>query len=231
MRCIKLRGLPFLLIVFCMALLMSPRAKAEKEGEKNVCFRWAFGAMVGPEDDRRLVAITDDTTLKTGNKLKLLVEPQNKCFVYLIYHSGQDDVLMLFPYDLDQFSKDYQTSKKYFIPQGTMWFELDEKVGLENFYLLASATRLVELEALFEKHKSEGAIGKQKRAKQILTQIHKIKRRYGKLTTDAERPVSIGGSVRGSKKVKELALPDFYTTATEVSAHNFYSRTFTIEHQ
>lgn len=231
MKCFKLRGLPFLPIVFCMALLMSPRAKAEQEGEKNVFFRWAFGAMVGSENDRRLVPITGDTRLKTGDRLKLLVELQKKCFVYVIYHSGQDEVLMLFPYQLEQFSKDYQTSKKYFIPQGNMWFELDEKVGLETFYLLASATRLVKLEALFEKHTSEGAIGKQKRATQILTHIHKIKRRYGKLTTNAERPVSIGGSVRGSKKVKEIDHPDIDVMAIEVSAHNFYSRTFTIEHQ
>jgi len=231
MKGFKLSGLPFLLVVFCLALLISPRANAKQEGENNVCFRWAFGAMVGPENDRRLVAITDDTTLKTGDKLKLLVELKKKCFVYLIYHSGQDEVIMLFPYHLEQFSKDYQTLKKYFIPQGNMWFELDEKVGLETFYLLASSTPLVELEALFEKHKSEGAIGKQKRAKQILTQIHKIKRQYRKLTTDAERPVSIGGSVRGSKKVKEIDHPDFDAMAMEVSANNFYSRTFTIDHQ
>ena len=231
MRCFKRGELPFLLFVICVVLLTSPRAHAEQKKEKNVCFRWAFGAMVGTEDDRRLLAITGDTTLKTGDKLKLLVEPQNKCFLYLIYHSGQDDVLMLFPYELEQFTTDYKTSKKYFIPQGTIWFELDEKVGIETFYLFASATRLVELEELFKKHKSEGAVDKQKRAQQVLTQIRKIKRRYRTLTTSAERPVSIGGNVRGSKKVRELAPPDFYATATEVSANNFYSRTFTIEHQ
>ena len=223
--------LSFLLVVFCLALFMGLKASAEQKEEKNVCFRWAFGAMVGPENDRRLVAITRDTTLKTGDQLKLLVELQKKCFVYLIYHSGQNEILMLFPYELKQFAKDYKTSKKYFIPQGSKWFELDENVGIETFYLLASATRLNELEALFKKNESGGGVNRQKRAKQILTQVRKIKRRYRKLTTDAERPVPIGGSVRGIKKDKGIAPLDFEAIAAEVSADNFYSRTFTIEHQ
>jgi hypothetical protein len=231
MKFFRLGRLPFLLVVFCLVLFFSPRANADQEKEKNVCFRWAFGAMVGPENDRRFVAITRDTTLRTGDKLKLLVELKKECFVYLIYHSGQDDVFMLFPYELKQFSTDYKTAKKYFIPQDNKWFELDGNVGLETFYLLASATRLNELEELFEKHKTEGAIDKQGHAKKILAQIRKIKKRYRKLTTDAERPVQIGGSVRGTKKGKEIIPLDFDAIAAEVSAHNFYSRTFTIEHQ
>jgi len=223
MKCFSLERLPSLLVVLCLVLLMVPW--------ENICFRWAFGAMVGPENDRRLVAIARDTTLKTGDQLKLLVELRKKCFVYLIYHSGQDDMLMLFPYKLEQFSTNYETSKKYFIPQGNLWFELDENFGLETFYLLASATRLNELEALFENHKTEEAIDKQKRVKKILNQIRKIKKQYRKLTTNAERPVSIGGNVRGVNKDQEILPLDFDAISAEVSASNFYSRTFTIEHQ
>lgn len=231
MKCFSVGRLTFLLVVFCLVLLLIPWANAEKKEGKNICFRWAFGAMVGPENDRRLVAITRDTTLRTGDQLKLLVELKKKCFVYLIYHSGQDDILMLFPYKLEQFFTDYEISKKYFIPQGNLWFELDENFGLETFYLLASATRLNELEALFENHKTEEAIDKQKRVKKILKQIRKIKKQYRTLTTNAERPVSIGGNVRGVNKDQEILPLDFDAISAEVSASNFYSRTFTIEHQ
>ncbi|MEE8382417.1 MAG: DUF4384 domain-containing protein [Thermodesulfobacteriota bacterium] len=231
MKFFKLWGLPLLLVAFCMMLLTTPRARAVQKEEKNVCFRWAFGAMVGQENDRRLVAITRDTTLKTGDKLKLLVELQKECFVYVIYHSEQDGALMLFPYELEQFTTDYKTSKRYLIPQGDRWFELDEHVGLEKFYLMASATRLTELEALFKKQKSPSTVNKQERAEQILAQIRKIKRRHRTLTTNAERPVLIGGNVRGNSKDAKAGSPDFDAIAAEVSAHNFYSRTFTIEHQ
>ena len=231
MKCFRLGRLPFWLVVFCTLLLLIQWAHAKKDEVGNISFRWAFGAMVGPENDRRLVAITRDTALRTGDQLKLLVELKKKCFVYLIYHSGQDDMLMLFPYKLEQFSTDYKTSKKYFIPQGNLWFELDENSGVETFYLLASATRLNELETLFENHENDGVIDKQKRTKKILKQIRKIKKQHRKLTSNAERPVTIGGNVRGVNKDQEILPLDFDAISAEVSASNFYSRTFTIEHQ
>ena len=230
MKCLRPGSLTFLMGVFCIFLFLTQWASAEKK-EENISFRWAFGAMVGPENDRRLVAITRDTTLKTGDQLKLLVELKKKCFVYLIYHSGQDDMLMLLPYKLEQFSTDYEISKKYFVPQGNLRFELDQNSGVETFYLLASATRLNELEKLFENHGTEGVIDKQKRTKKILKQIRKIKKQYRKLTTIAERPVLIGGNVRGVHKDQEILPLDFDAISAEVSASNFYSRTFTIEHQ
>ena len=231
MKYFRVASLASLLFVFCFVVFMSHWANAEQNEEKNVCFRWAFGAMVGPVSDRRLVAITRDTRLKTGDRLKMLVELKKKCFVYLIYHSAQDEVHMLFPYRVKQFTSDYETLKKYYIPQSEIWFELDKDVGQETFYLLASAQRLIGLEALFEKYKSAKAVKKRELAKQMLAEIRKIKKRYRKFTATAERPVPIGGSVRGVSKDKKIRFPDIDPIAAEVSATNFYSRTFTIEHQ
>lgn len=231
MKCFKLSLLTLLLVAFCFVLSGSPRTNAEQKEDKNVCFRWAFGAIVGAENNLKFVSITRDTILKTGDQFKMLVELQKKCFVYVIYHSTQSEVYMLFPYHLQQFSIDYTTAKKYYMPQGDMWFELDENVGRETFYLLASAQRLIKLEALFEKHISAGTVRKQELVKQILTEIRKIKRQHRKFTTIPERPMPIGGSVRGITKDEKAPLPDIATIAVEISANNFYSRTFTIDHQ
>ncbi len=220
-----------LLVVFCCVLFGSPRIKAEQKEDKDVCFRWAFGAIVGAEDNRKLVAITRDTTLKTGDQFKMLLELQEKCFVYVVYHSAQDEVFVLFPYHLQQFTTDYTTSKKYYIPQSDMWYELDENVGRETFYLLASAKRLIELEELFGEYISGDPVRKRKLVKQILAEIRKIKRQHRKFTTFAERPVPIGGSLRGLTKGEKAPLPDITTIAVEISANNFFSRTFTIDHQ
>jgi hypothetical protein len=228
----KVKILASVLILFCFFLFYNPRdVRAEQNNQDLVCFRWAFGAMIGAKNDRRLVAITRDTMLKTGDQLKMLVELQKKCFVYLIYHTGQDELHMLFPYEIKQFSSDYELFKKYYIPQGDMWFELDEDVGQETFYLLASAKRLFKLEALLNAYESAGAVKKREVAKQILAEILKEKRRHKKFTTSAESPVTIGGSVRGIIKDKKTHSPDIDPIAAEVNAPNFYSRTFTIEHQ
>jgi len=231
MKSFKLALLTFLLAVLCFVLSGIPRTNAEQEKDRNLCFRWAFGAIERSGHELEFFAITRDTTLKTGDKLKMLVELQKKCFVYVIYHSAQGEVSMLFPYDMQQFTRDYATSKKYYIPQGDRWFELDENVGHETFYLLASAQRLIELERLLRKYTTTDPTKKQDLAKQILTEIRKTKRRHRKLTTFAERPVPIGGSVRGSTEDEKAFRPDIATIAVEISANNFFSRTFTIDHR
>jgi hypothetical protein len=231
MKFFKLVWLTFLLVVLCFVLSGIPRTNAEQEKDRNLCFRWAFGAIESSGHELEFSAITRDTTLKTGDKLKMLVELKNKCFVYVIYHSAQGEMSMLFPYDTQQFTRDYQTAKKYYIPQGNRWFELDDNVGSETFYLFVSAQRLIKLEAFFSKYTAADPVKKQDLAKQILTEIRKIKRYHRKLTTFAERPVPIGGSVRGSTKDEKAPLPDIATIAVEISADNFFSRTFTIDHR
>ena len=206
-------------------------AIAEQKGEDAVSFRWAFGAVVGSTDDRRLVAITRDTVLKTGDRLKLLLQLKNRCFVYLFCRTAEEEIYLLFPYKLKLFESDYKTGEKYYIPKGKAWFELDKNVGLETFYLLASAKRLPQLEVLYTKYDSVSGEEKKKLAKQLLTEIRRIKRKHRKLETSAERPIAIGGNVRGVVKDEESAFPDIDSIASEVSASNFYGKTFTIDHK
>lgn len=206
-------------------------AIAESKGEDAVSFRWAFGAIVGSKNDRRLVAITRDTVLKTGDRLKLLLQLKNRCFVYLFYRTAEDEIYLLFPYTLKLFDTGYKTGEKYYIPKGKTWFELDKNVGLETFYLLASAKRLHQLEAQYTRYDS--AIGEEKKAlaKQLLAEIRKIKRKHRKFAAVAERPIAIGGNVRGAVKDVQSAFPDIDPIASEVSTSNFYSKTFTIDHK
>ena len=223
--------LPLLLALFLLIYAPCQPLHAEDKGKKDILFRWAIGAMVGAEGERRMVAITRYTTLKTGDKLKMLVELQNSCFVYLFYRTAEDELYLLLPYELDQFEKDYVSSKKYYIPQGDMWFELDKKQGLETFYLLASAKRLTKLENLYGEYTAAEAAKKKELGKQILKKIRAIKKQNRKLTTTAERPVPIGGNLRGAGKGSQARLPDIDPIAAEVSANDFYSRTFTIDHR
>ena len=93
-----------LLLAISLFSLFSTREDVigEQKVEDAVSFRWAFGAMVGSKDDRRLVAITRDTVLKTGDRLKLLLQLKNRCFVYLFYRTATDEIYLLFPYTLEK---------------------------------------------------------------------------------------------------------------------------------
>ena len=103
----------FLLTSFCLGLIGIPNANAKHKDEKNICFRWAFGAMVGDENNRKLIPVAKDAKLKTGDKLKILLKIQKKCYVYLIYHSADDGIYRLFPYDPNQFAADLKTFEKH----------------------------------------------------------------------------------------------------------------------
>jgi hypothetical protein len=186
--------------------------------EDNISFRWAFGALVGPANAPRLVPIVQDTTLKTGDQLKMLVELQKPCFVYVIYHNPSDTVHWLFPAD----SQPIDAKKRYEIPPGDAWFKLDGQVGRETFYLLAAAQPLTELESLLSTYATAAAADKPPQAARILTEIREIKKRYRQFSTLAERPVPIAGNMRG---------PEIADLAIEITANNFYSKTFTIEHR
>ena len=145
--------------------------------KKDICINWAFGALIGPENNRKLIRITKDTTLKTGNQFKMMVELKSRCFVYLIYSGSNGETQMLFPGDISQLNKSYTLAEKYYIPQGDLWFALDEQTGLERFYLLVSKNRLSELEDLLKKYESLGSDKKPDMARQIVNLIKKTNKK------------------------------------------------------
>jgi hypothetical protein len=210
-----------ILTLFCAVVVAPERHPAMAQEEANVSFRWAFGALVGMESSPKLVPITQDTTLRTGDQLKMLVELQKSCFVYVIHHGPQGEVRWLFPYSKQQLDSDYHTAKRYNIPPGEAWLRLDDQVGRETFYLLASSERLAELETLLNNYATASQAEQPQLATNILTEIREVKKRYRQFSTLAERPVPIAGNLRG---------PELADLAVEITANNFYSKTFTIEH-
>ena len=214
-----------------LSLAVTSNIFAVQKEPAVVHFRWAFVALKKVGGGEKLVPVTRDMTLKTGDQLKMYLELEEKCFVYVFYHGPQDELLLLFPYELPMFTADYGISRKYYIPQGTFWLELDENTGLEKFILLASAERLNELERLYEEYTAVVNSTKKKLAIQVLDEIRNIKRKHVRLAMTPERPVQIAGSIRGIDKKKERLQSNLSNIAVEVSATDFYSRTFTIDHQ
>ena len=219
-----------LMLAVVSAALLCASGKAEEPAGDNISFRWAFGALVGPEQGRKFVPIVADTALKTGDQLKFMLELHKTCFVYLIYQSSQGDMSLLFPYQINKAGNNYELMKMYYTPRDDSWFELDDKSGTETFYLIASVSRLNDLEELFQKAASGADIDRDQ-SELIHARITALKKRHRTLTASAERPVPIGGNVRGISKDAQTKAPDMGAGAIEVSAKDFYCRTFTIEHK
>src|SRR5712691_12288469 len=121
-------------VLILMVLGLPGTASAQASDEDKVNFVWAFEARVAAGNVTKQVPIKEDTKLKTGDQLKMFVELRKPCFVYVIHHGAQGEIQRLFPYDTQQFTTDYQTSKVYKIPPDDARFRVNEQVGRETFY-------------------------------------------------------------------------------------------------
>lgn len=226
----KFALLTAMLALFLLAV--TAHVFAEQGEPAKVRFRWALVATKKQNGDEKLVRVTRDTTLKSGDQLKMYLELLTKCFVYVFYHGSKGELRLLFPYDIEMFPADYDIPQKYYIPQGKFWLELDENTGLEKFYVLGSAQRLSKLEALYEQYAAEADTSKQEElANKVLKELKSLKRQQTRLSITPERPTQIAGTVRGIDKDKERVQSDLSSMAIEVAASDLYSRTLTIDHQ
>ncbi|WP_339138477.1 MAG: DUF4384 domain-containing protein [Candidatus Electrothrix sp. GW3-4] len=218
----------FSLIILQCSLVFSPADvfAAESKTDNEISFVWAFAAIKNASGRPESVNIDRDITLKKGDQIKMLVQLTSHCFVYVIHLGSKGEMSLLYPEGAGQ----HQLKNKVFIPQGDYWFTLDENKGKETVYLLASKTRLISLEALFERYKTLDQGSKNNMKDQILSQIRRIKKQHKKpLYGKAERPVLIGGAFRGLEK--EASENSITRHSIQITAKEFYSRTFIIHHE
>lgn len=225
---ISLTTLICLLLFESHAVTDAQEAVAQQNA--NLQFQWAFGALK-KGNSSQFEAVTRDTVLKTGDQIKFFLNVNQNNFVYLIYHSSQGELSVLFPKRFQLQSSEYSAAGNHYIPADDQWYELDEHTGEERFYLLASVKRLTELEALINDYESADAAKKLPLAKKILAQIRRLRKQHLKFKSYAERPVNIIGNLRGTEKAESVRTHDIAQYAVEIAADTFFSRTFTIDHK
>jgi hypothetical protein len=227
------KKLLFVKIAVTFAVLFIAPAIASAQappGKGEIGFLYAFGAYVGPQGKGKIISVQNETSLRAGDRLKLFFEPKSDQHFYLLHLSSQGELTPLFP-AAAQPAKVVRGTK-VFIPTGNNWFELDAHPGQEKFFLIATAERLDRLEELCARHTAlKDKVDLQASADEILDEIKRLRQKNKQLSAPAEKPVRIGGSVRGEKPSSGPAVPDITSLAAEVTAPGFYTRTFSIEHR
>jgi hypothetical protein len=216
---------PYRWVVYvCTAMVVSllvpglpGTASAQASDEDKVGFVWAFEALVAEGNVTKQMPIKEDMKLKTGDQLKMFVELRKPCFVYVIHHGAGGEIQRLFPYDIQQFTTDYQTSKIYEIPPNDGWFRINEQAGLETFYLVASAQRLTDLEHLLATYAAAQPAEQPLAATHLLAELRNLLKQH-RASMKPGRPVPIAGNMR--KGIEGV----------EITAPQLYIETFTIEH-
>jgi len=207
----------------------APDAISVQQNDCNIGFDWAFGALVGKS--KVMVPVLRDTVLKSVEEIKMMVKLTKDCYVYVVHQGSNDEIDLLFPYEIRQFQTDYTVDKNYYIPKGRNWSALDNNTGKEIFFLIASAERLLDLEVKLGNYFSADESKRQPLAGDIVSEIRSVRKRYSTYATIAEKPLTVGGNIRGTDKVDGARRPDVAAIATQVSANNFFSKTITIDHQ
>jgi hypothetical protein len=229
-----LRRIPKLCL-WLSAILIAGAATAayaqSPRGPSDMQFLFAFGALTGPEGKQKAMPVQNDMVLRSGERLKLFLEPKNEIYVYLFHLSSEGDLTFLFPGEGQ--SALIKPGSQVFIPEGTRWFQLDTLTGQEKFYFIVSAQQLDRLENLYTRHvtlKDKPAL--QASTDSILNEIKQLRLKHKNLSAPAEKPVRIGGSLRGPQPKDSPVFPDITPLATEITAPGgFYGRIFTIDHR
>lgn len=229
MVCLFLAGL-FLLPAHSKAQSNTPSAAVQQD-VPNIDFLWSFGALIGP--DKNLASITHDTTLKSGEEIKMMIQLNKESFVYVVHYDAQGGIDLLFPYELGQFqSDDYILQKNYYIRKGRTWMALDKNPGKEVFFIIASTGRQLDLERkISECLAATDDAKKQTLADNVVAEIRNLRKQYTSFAAFAEKPIPIGGNIRDIKNTQETRRIDVADIAIDIIAKNFYSKTITIDHQ
>ena len=225
----------FLFVFLCFGLFdqnesISAELADGKDG-KNIVFQWAFCTLRKTNTGSQFSVITRDTALKSGDQIKFFVRLESPSFLYLIYQNSLREISVLFPHRFKQLESRDALSGKHYIPEGSQWFEFDEHTGQERFYLLASAQRLSDLEALINKYEIADKAKKPKLAEKITSKIRNLRKRHLKFKTYAEKPVTIIGNLRGAEQTESAQSQDIADYAVQISTTTFFSKTYTIDHQ
>jgi hypothetical protein len=197
----------------------------------RIHFLWGFGAHTSVNGKETLIPINRDTVLHTGDRFKMFIDLKEKCYIYVLYKDPNGNLNLLFPDSLSQYNSSNLFSTPYTIPRGHSWFRFDDQTGLETFHLLASKKRLTTLESLLSEYQRTANPGKTALGQKIDKEIRLLKKKRLNLKSKPVKPVQIAGRTRGVNKGEDLDMQGLSSTAVEISAENFFAKTYTIDHR
>lgn len=196
----------------------------------NITLYWSFTAITGPIDQRTLITIQSDSVLYSGDKIKIMFEAQKQCYINIIFEGSGGEILLLYPQELEFLNHPPKLNKRVYIPNESDWFILDQKPGMETFYLLVSSEPMVELESQLKRYNSASPEGKDEVARSIVELISKHETFSRPLTADAEKPMLIGGTIRNISE-QLITEKDLSKFAETITANDIFVRTYSIDHR
>jgi hypothetical protein len=215
----------FFFVFLILILFAGPtrHAYAQDDSSDRVVFKWAF-IHRSADGQKEVIDFEKRQKVTSGDKLQIYLGPMSEAYLYLFLYDAHKDLYLLFPESPDYYERKSLEKEDIYVPGEHEWFEWDTSKGTERFYLLASSTRLTELEEKTARYLANNQDSKLK--SQLYDEIATLRKQKSNLTTTSEKPVAIAGTIRTRGADSEL-LGD----ATLVEAEEFYGKTLRLRHE
>ena len=202
-----------------------------KAEDLSVEFDWSFVAFRQTSAGWETCPVKTDMALRSGDALKFYIHRRKPCYLYLIYLSSQGELTLLFPQRPDAYQQPLEDTAPVFLPEGDQWFELDDTLGKEKFFLLGAVKRLTSLETLIGRYAGADESHRPGLVKEVLAEIQKLRKTHKRFKRKTEKPSIVLGQVRDATPDDTPGNDEIAGLSTFIAADQFYGRTFTIDHQ
>ena len=123
---------------------------SQAAAEQPLSFEYSFLAQRRMEGGEWAeVRVKDGSVLRSGDQFQISVRADRDCRGYVINQDASGKVYVLFPHEKAR-SNRLTGGREYSLPDRDLFYELDDVVGLETFYLAASPTPMADLEWIID---------------------------------------------------------------------------------
>jgi outer membrane protein OmpA-like peptidoglycan-associated protein len=122
------------------------REAAPHPESEGLSLHWGILHVI-EEDEYELISYDGTSVLRSGDRYRIYVHPGTECYVYMYQVDSKAKGSWLFPRD-DLLESNPVSPRDYWIPSRNSVFTLDQTVGIETIYIVASRHPAYDLDEL-----------------------------------------------------------------------------------
>lgn len=214
------------LLPFLLGLLVVASAVPAHPEDSHISFKWAF-IHRSPNGTSEVIDFSDrpGPSVTAGDELQIYLGAIEDVYLYIYLYDTTRTLYVIFPDgEVDYETGPLEAGTELTVPGRSSWFTWDEARGRERFTILASGSRLKDLERLTDRLTASG--GDREEAAALYNHIETLRKENSDWTRVTEKPVAIAGTVR-----TRGAESGIEGEATLVEAEGFYGKTLRLRHE
>ncbi len=139
-------------------------------------------------------------TLKSGDSLRIFFETNQDCYVYILMYDSTGHASRVFPDPRISLDNHVKAQAEYHVPTGDDWFWLDNNLGQETIYVVASKEPMTKLTALLAQMESTASGPDQvAMAARVAGEVRSLSRGIGGIAPAGKQTFDVGNGKRISR--------------------------------